>query len=895
MTAIRVEDVLQQELLQVESARDLRLGKDPERPEALKSLIGLAFSGGGIRSATFNLGVLQALAQARLLHVFDYVSTVSGGGYIGGWLMAWMHHQQIGINEVEERLSPHKYTPTSAADPPELHFLRNYSNYLTPRKGVLAADFWAFAATYIRNTILNQIILTLLLLSVLLLPRVLVFLPNRLEALENFTSEALPAQLTALVLAFLLVGLAVTFMGLNLLWVDPQTKKASPWYAKQWAVQLVIVVPLMMSAALASYGISNYIGYGILGDPLWDPPLLGLVLYLGLWAGAFLIRQLVRAKRGMSGPAAPRASLVLITAAVTGALVGYLFLPFGWYLTPPPPPFGDYFNWHIFAFGTPAFILVMLIAGALHIGLMGRGMSDAHREWWARLAGWLMIYAICWLLLFLMAVYVPVGLSMLWTENFHKLFTSGTLLWLISTAYGVLFGKSGDTGAIKPEAPIMKKVLGYAARLTPYIFILGLLSALSLLAASVALVLTGDSNPMSHLPVAFSGPSVLVTCLVLFAAAILLSWRVNINEFSIHHAYRNRLVRCYLGASVPNRQAQVFTGFSESDDLPLGMLEIPPGSVEPKDARPLPILNTSLNVVRGKELALQTRKARSFAFTPLYAGFTREPVGGTDWQSAYALTSDSGAKQQGCENGISLGTAVAISGAAASPNMGFYSQPALAFLMTLFDVRLGWWIANPSDQENWPVGGPRVGFFWLLRELLGTASDDSGFVYLSDGGHFENLAVYELVRRGCKLIVVGDASCDPTSAFGDLQNAMERCRTDFGVEIELAPIETVTQKGLAQSHFAVGKIHYSSSSADDGVIVYLKPALVAGDATDVVGYATTNPDFPNDTTENQWFDEAHFENYRALGQATGNAAEKTIREAVDCLMTRTGPSDCSAP
>jgi len=883
VTAIRVEDVLQQELLQVESARDLRLGKVPERPEAQKSLIGLAFSGGGIRSATFNLGVLEALAQARLLHVFDYVSTVSGGGYIGSWLMAWMHHQQIGINEIEERLSPHKYTPASAADPPELHFLRNYSNYLTPRKGVLGADFWAFASTYMRNTILNQIILTLLLLSVLLLPRAMVYLPNRLEALENFTQGALSAQFAALVLAFLLVGLAVTFMGLNLLWVDPQTNKKSPWYAEQWAVQLVIVVPLIMSAALVSYGISNYVGYGILDNPLWDPPLLGLVLYFGLWAGAFLIRQLVRAKRGMSGAAAPSASLVLITAAVTGALVGYLFLPLGKYLTP-PPPLGDYFNWHIFAFGTPAFVLVMLLAGALHIGLMGRGMSDSHREWWARLAGWLMIYTICWLLLFLMAVYVPVGLSRLWAENFHKLFTSGTLLWLISTAYGVLFGKSGDTGVINPEAPIMKKVLGYAARLTPYIFILGLLSALSLLAARVALVLTGDSNPMSQLPFAFSGPSVLVACLLLFAAAILLSWRVNINEFSIHHAYRNRLVRCYLGASVPNRQAQVFTGFSESDDLPLAALEIPAGSVEPKDARPFPILNTSLNVVRGKELALQTRKARSFAFTPLYAGFTREAIGGMDWQSAYALTKDSGAKQRGCENGISLGTAVAISGAAASPNMGFYSQPALAFLMTLFDVRLGCWIANPSIQKNWPVGGPRMGFFWLLRELLGTTSDDSGFVYLSDGGHFENLAVYELVRRGCKLIVAGDASCDPNSGFDDLHNAMERCRTDFGVEIELDPIETRRQNGLARSHFAVGKIHYSRSSADDGVIVYLKPALVDGGPTDVVGYVTTNPDFPNDTTANQWFDEAHFENYRALGQVTGNAAEKTIREVVDCLM-----------
>jgi hypothetical protein len=123
---------------------------------------------------------------------------------------------------------------------------------------------------------------------------------------------------------------------------------------------------------------------------------------------------------------------------------------------------------------------------------------------------------------------------------------------------------------------------------------------------------------------------------------------------------------------------------------------------------------------------------------------------------------------------------------------------------------------------------------------------------------------------------------------------MERCRTDFGVEIELDPFETKRQNGLAQSHFAVGKIHYSSSPGDDGVIIYLKPTLVTGDPSDVVGYATTNPSFPDDSTANQWFDEAHFENYRALGQVTGNAAEKTIRNAVEGLMTRTGPSEASA-
>ena len=87
-----INEVLDAEIQQVETSRNLRLGKETARPAARESLIGLAFSGGGIRSATFNLGVLQALARSQLLRVFDYISTVSGGGYIGGWLMGWMHH-----------------------------------------------------------------------------------------------------------------------------------------------------------------------------------------------------------------------------------------------------------------------------------------------------------------------------------------------------------------------------------------------------------------------------------------------------------------------------------------------------------------------------------------------------------------------------------------------------------------------------------------------------------------------------------------------------------------------------------------------------------------------------------------------------------------------------------
>jgi len=111
MSSISVKEVLQQELAQIETARNLRLERDPERPAAPRSLTGLAFSGGGIRSATFNLGVLQALAQARLLRTFDYISTVSGGGYIGSWLMGWMHHQQISVKERSSNYALHGAAP----------------------------------------------------------------------------------------------------------------------------------------------------------------------------------------------------------------------------------------------------------------------------------------------------------------------------------------------------------------------------------------------------------------------------------------------------------------------------------------------------------------------------------------------------------------------------------------------------------------------------------------------------------------------------------------------------------------------------------------------------------------------------------------------------------------
>jgi predicted acylesterase/phospholipase RssA len=936
MSSVSIREVLEQELRQVETSRDLRLDEPSRRLPAQQSLIGLAFSGGGIRSATFNLGVLQALAQAHLLRFFDYVSTVSGGGYIGSWLMAWMHHQRIGIRQIEERLARRPYSTANAADPPELHFLRNYSNYLTPRKGLLGADFWAFLAGYLRNTFLNQTILVLSLLSLLLLPRALVYLPHVLEAEEvewawqiPFSEQVLTAQFSALFVGLLLGLVALIFIGRNLFWMDVDNEDEYPWFTQQWAVQVCVVLPLIVAASLFAYSAGHLLqDWGILDHPFLGPPLLGAVFYGGLWALALFVRWIAGTRRGTAVPARPAVWPVLVTAAATGALLGYLFLPYATIIIPPDSaPGATYDLWRVFTFGTAGFVGIMLLGGVLHIGLLGRSMLDAHREWWGRLGGWILIYSIGWLSLFLIAIYAPVGLARLWHISFQRkyIFTTGTLVWVLSTLYGILFGKSPATsGNLKPDTPTSKVLLGYIARLTPYIFILGLLLALSVLAAWVANALAGNPSPLSKWPSDIVDPLVPLFCVLFAVAALVLSWRVDINEFSVHHLYRNRLIRCYLGASAEHRdrEAQPFTGFSESDDLFLAKLQVPPGSADPKDGRPLPILNTSLNVVRGKELALQTRKARSFAFTPLYAGFTREVAENTAWHSAYACTAEAGDDRRECKGGTTLGTAVAISGAAASPNMGSYSAPALAFLMTLFDVRLGWWVGNPvckvsrgkewlrrrriidssswlrsllgsaeDDRKNgWRRGSPIIGFFSLLRELLGATNDDNKYVYLSDGGHFENLAVYELVRRGCRLIVACDASCDGGYGFGDLHNAIERCRTDFGVEIEVDTSELKPDEdGLSQSHFAVGKIHYvPGSEQDEGILIYLKPALLADDPADVLGCKVTNSHFPHDTTANQWFDEAHFENYRALGEAAGCAACATLADKVHGVLGQDG-------
>jgi hypothetical protein len=336
-----------------------------------------------------------------------------------------------------------------------------------------------------------------------------------------------------------------------------------------------------------------------------------------------------------------------------------------------------------------------------------------------------------------------------------------------------------------------------------------------------------------------------------------LAWRIDVNLFSIYHFYRQRLVRCYLGASrCKLRSPHPFTGFDPRDDLKLADLC---STVEGKlqCQRPYPIHNTAMNLVAGKQLAWQERRAAAFAFTPMATGYSFTlPDEKGQLLSHYRPTSQ-------YMEGVWMGSAMAISGAAASPNMGYHSSPALTFLMTVFNVRLGHWSPNPANEYAWTKQDPPFGGTYLLKELFGLTQYTSQFVYLSDGGHFENLGVYELVRRRCACIVVIDAGEDGNSQFEDLGNAIRKCYADFGVVID------IHAEDLKSGYSAVGHIIYPD--APPATLLYIKPRLTGTEPADLLNYKCTHPGFPHEATADQWFDESQFESYRKLGHHIGKA------------------------
>jgi predicted acylesterase/phospholipase RssA len=917
----------------------------PQRAHA-HQLAGLAFSGGGIRSATFNLGILQALAELRLLRKFDYLSTVSGGGYIGAWFSRWLHREQGDIGKLEKALTPGAPgAPHAEAD--EVKFLRQYTNYLTPRTGFFSADTWALLATYVRNTTLNLAILVALLTAVMVVPRLLVTLIAQAPA--GLPGQATPWQFPAV--AILCVLWSVGMIAANLASRPDPAETHALFRQTQGSVILFIVLPLMVAGccgSIALWDLRDTISAGVhalVNAPDLDNPLLPWILGTGLayfcawalgWGGAQFHNARLHQANAAAAPAssqAPQRAAVLrrvlsdgvghLLCAVTALGLGTLAVLATTTWLNGLLDQGDAapdMTVLVVAFGMPILLSVFGFTMVLCVGLVGRRYSDKSREWWSRQSGWTTIIVSGWVVLVAVSLYVPGVLA--WTNAqlfgpwLSALLASG---WIGTTAAGLLVGNSKANGASMANAngrPQASTRMEWLAGLAPAVFSIG---AVCLLATALHHVLRALST-MPAAPVsarasfgavlaqydtqtlASTWPMLVAVGFVLLGTGMLLAWRIDVNKFSLHMMYRNRLVRAYLGASNIDRAPHPFTGFDPGDDLQLEKLlrkEDDPGAVGPPVLqRPYHIINTTLNLVNGKELAWQSRKAAGFAFTPAFCGFEL-PRMANPGGAPLAQESTRGCFRQTCtytapprgtmeeEAGVQLGMAMAVSGAAASPSMGFHSSPPLAFLMTLFNVRLGRWFANPARPikrkaqkgtaapaaPKTPHTSPRLGIRYLLRELFGLTDASSPFLYLSDGGHFENLGVYELVRRRCRLIVVVDAGADGQFDFSDLGNAIRKCATDLSVDVEIdvGKIDLLKGSDFSEAHCVTGRIRYDKIDQDGviGTLLYIKPSLRGKEFADILNYRKINKTFPHQSTLDQWFDETQFETYRSLGYNIG--------------------------
>lgn len=731
---------------------------------------GLAISGGGVRSATFALGLLQALARHDLLKGFDYLSTVSGGGYIGSCL-SWL-------------LGPAYRSAQTAADPaaPEYGLgPRSFPFGTAPPKDRADPVHWQGMLRYLR---------------------------------EHAEYLAPNPDIS------LLSGIAVVARGI----------------------------------------------------------LLNLLVWIPILIAVFLISML-----GVRAPWWPD-----LRAAVMGHVPGETTLP---------GPAASLLK--------PGFLNLHEIV--LICGLLGLGLFLAVS------------------LVFSIGTYfIKRSRHADWSYSQRRLFeTRGKFvlpLSLLAIAVGVLpyvaaylYDSLGDlggaggaallTGILSSLASARKSELSVVRTMVlPALSIL-VLAGLLIVTCTLALVVREHGgvialeNDYGDWLAQFGiGSPLFLACL---GAALLSGYLVNTNYISLHRFYRDRLMEAFMPMpeAIADNEVAKASGANTEELRSIS---------DPATGAPYHLVNTNLILTDSSNSLYRRRGGDNFVMSRIYCG------------------GDAGGYQPTGEfsgGDMTLATAMTISGAAANPNAGWAGtgptrMRSVSWLMSLLNIRLGYFVRNRKHRKFLWYGDKPSHFDIMLTELGVTPLTERGkWFQLSDGGHFENLALYELIRRRCRLILISDGGADPDFQFGDVQNTVRKVSQDFGVKIEFGrpifeeadyatPFEEAggtvdLQDHLTYDHwrnrlsslvpqretgfpvgvrvadhgYVVGRVTYPAlpdgTPEEEGILIYVKAVMLDGLSLETRGYKADHPDFPHQSTADQFFDPAQFEAYRELGNAIG--------------------------
>jgi hypothetical protein len=808
---------------QVKDATEEGIKQQQQIPaEPPPDLTGIALSGGGIRSASFALGVLQALAYAGWLKKLDYLSTVSGGSYIGCSLSWLLHRKWKGESGeeiaygLERRNFPYSSYPIVGMEEPGktgasgkavykgrmLRHLRQHARYLTPGDGI---NLMSLLAVTLRNALFSVFVYGGLLALLLVLTGPYLFGKDLLYIVSR---QQLPLVIVGLLsnnnaMAFAWL-LGIAFLSTTILYVIFVTR-----------------LPRRVNTGYSvRYMYERWMGY------------LLVLLFVAVIIGA-----LPKVYEWMGHPAkAAQASELHVSGTVSDLTVsGAGQVTIDSTTTAPT---------QMTLTATVQPVPVNAANASVDSGIIERLKNKI--------------------------------------DNLSALAGSiSTLLGAIASIWAYIQGGKGKKWI--PTSVIV--AVGMVA------LIFGLL----LLTYSWALCMRGGNQDWSS--------STLDTDRVVVLSVILAVFMLfpNLNYLSLLVYYRDRLMETFtpeLPGAI-NVKGPIPGDVKSADSTHLFEL------IEKRDVSdlgPYHIINTNIVLVSSRIPKFRARGGDSFVLTPLYCGSNA-----TGWCET---------SRNECSpfHGVTLPTAMAISGAAINSNAGSGGEgvtrsPMLSFLMGFFNFRLGYWVGNPKPEKDrlrdiavdldrpfnlvhmlvyrmlaffsWGRGGSRPNAIYpglmeiFLRKNL---DENSRLIQLSDGGHFENMGLYELVRRRLKLIIVCDGTADPNYGFKDLANAMEKVRVDFGALIRfdcsdmapLLPSQEVKVGANGEQRLSYSKKGYLLGSilyedGEEGVLLYINTTFFPSLSADLYSYRMEHKEYPDQPTSDQLFDEMQFEAYRELG------------------------------
>lgn len=882
--------------------------------------VGLASSGGGIRSATVNLGVIERLLDVDLFRRVDYHSTVSGGGYIGSALGSLLSFKKKDGPPAAGDDGQYLFTGDDAAhfdcarpdrrpfpldcpgfpdDEPVwlsrrmvLGHIRACGDYLVRRNRLLSRDVLRAAGTIVQGMTGTFCMFLLGTMFVAAICFTLLTLVDQGQGPVN--------------LGLFLSGTFGDFLD----------------YALQgWPGALslgMLFTFLLLIKSIKLHGVLPDRLFQRDGDTLEDCRQFRTLWLMGILLGfaAFAIPGIFIVQVGVLAPA------VFLAGAV--------------------------------AVASGAYLLQCMTSDALRFWDLPDLSDRAGRSFFTAAFGLsLGMTAIAVLVGFLPWLVVALlnpdpGL----TPEMQPLYATGSTGFIAMVVAGLIAQWKKATAALDGDDKEAMDLLKKGRKLTGYLKRL-LLALPIFILGCILLVVCAAFVAWWAVQLALGNPGFIfyaAVAAILGSILALVGYVFDFNKLSLHHFYRDRLAEAYMSTSGPVGQGSdnleikrdniemrlsdlhgccqtfdaqhkspparaiaqgVYGPSAESkkfaailnalpnvswvtpellialplpqvfkDFFDLKMKTKPEYLTAAATSAPYQLYCACLNLTSDRNMHRRTRKSDTFLFSKLYCGSTT-----TGFLPTRSYRGDE----------TKVARAMTISGAAVDSSLGRGTFFAQSFAMTLFNIRLGQWLENPGYRHGRFAYRQEGGIFWpayLIMEACGMSDARHRLVHLSDGGHTgDNLGIVPLFERGCGLIVAVDAEADPGYGFGSLLTALRYLENDdnIRVRLDLDNISPDSKTGLCRAPFALGAIEYLDAEkrvAASGCLLVLKAAVTAEMSLQLRKHKARYPDFPQETTADQFFSEDQFEVYRLLGKEIADlvfsALPSLTQEKIDC-------------